>query len=491
MDIASAKQQIKNTVQIYLQKDALGRYRMPLVHQRPVFLLGAPGLGKTAIMQQIAGEMGLGLVSYSMTHHTRQSALGLPVIVEKEYGGKTYQVSEYTMSEIIASIYDCLRTTGKTEGILFLDEINCVSETLSPSMLLFLQYKVFGGHQIPEGWVVVTAGNPPRFNKSVREFDAATRDRLKVIEVEPNYPAWKAYALDHGVSRCVISYLDIRPEDFYKVETTVDGLTVVTPRAWEDLSEILQYHEELGLAVSEELTTQYLQNKQVARDFAIYYELYQKYRQVYRVDELLNGIWEEDTLTQARSAKMDERMSLVSLLLEAVFLHMSRCTLRHDALAVAVKTLKENRVALSELGDNLTALSEMEDGWRKAASTAPAAKQKVYLDLLNMTTGWHEELNGATPFDALKQQYKQSVAALQNEVAATQKEIGNMLRFLQEAFGKGTELSMAVNDLTVAPAATAFLGQFLSTDYFAASRDLLLHRQSEQLLHQIDLTGLV
>ena len=52
MDIASAKQQIKNTVQIYLQKDALGRYRLPLVHQRPIFLLGAPGLGKTAIMQQ-------------------------------------------------------------------------------------------------------------------------------------------------------------------------------------------------------------------------------------------------------------------------------------------------------------------------------------------------------------------------------------------------------------------------------------------------------
>lgn len=158
--------------------------------------------------------MGLGLVSYSMTHHTRQSALGLPVIVEKEYGGKHYQVSEYTMSEIIASVYDCMRTTGKTQGILFLDEINCVSETLSPAMLLFLQYKVFGGHQIPEGWVVVTAGNPPRFNKSVREFDAATRDRLKVIEVEPSYEAWKAYALEHGVSRSVISYLDIRPEDF-------------------------------------------------------------------------------------------------------------------------------------------------------------------------------------------------------------------------------------------------------------------------------------
>lgn len=491
MDIASAKQQIKNTVQIYLQKDALGRYRLPLVHQRPVFLLGAPGLGKTAIMQQIADEMELGLVSYSMTHHTRQSAIGLPVIVEKEYGGKTYSVSEYTMSEIIASVYDCMRTTGRKEGILFLDEINCVSETLSPAMLLFLQYKVFGGHQIPEGWVVITAGNPPRFNKSVREFDAATRDRLKILEIEPNYPAWKAYALEHGVSRCVISYLDIRQEDFYKVETTVDGLTVVTPRAWEDLSEILQYHEELELPVSEALTTQYLQNKQVARDFAIYYELYQKYRQVYRVDELLSGVWNEDTLLQARSAKLDERMSLVSLLLEAVFGGMERCTVGHDALALAVATLKARKDSLSAPGDPATALAALEDDWRSNAKAAPAARQKAYLALITLTAGWHDRLSGSVPFEALRTCYKAEVAALQGEVAKVQEQIGNMLKFLQEAFGKGTELSLAVNDLTVTPAATAFIGQFLSKDYFDASRGLLLHRQEEQLLHQIDLTGLV
>ncbi|MCI6568806.1 MAG: AAA family ATPase, partial [Dysosmobacter sp.] len=332
MNIKQAKEEIQNTLRAYLAKDELGNYLIPSVRQRPVLLMGPPGVGKTQIMEQIAREMGVGLVAYTITHHTRQSAVGLPFIEKRVYGGQEFSVTEYTMSEILASVYDLMERTGLREGILFLDEINCVSETLSPAMLLFLQYKVFGGHQIPEGWVVVTAGNPPRFNKSVREFDAATRDRLKVIEVEPSYEAWKTYALEHGVSRSVISYLDIRPEDFYKVETTVDGLTVVTPRAWEDLSEILQYHEELGLAVSEELTTQYLQNKQVARDFAIYYELYQKYRQVYNIDAILQGVWDEDVLTQARSAKMDERMSLVSLLLEAVFLQMNRCTLRHDAL---------------------------------------------------------------------------------------------------------------------------------------------------------------
>ena len=167
--------------------------------------MGPPGIGKTQVMEQVARECGVALVAYTITHHTRQSAVGLPFIRQRNYGGRDVSVTEYTMSEIIASVYDCMRTTGKTQGILFLDEINCVSETLSPAMLLFLQYKVFGGHQIPEGWVVVTAGNPPRFNKSVREFDAATRDRLKVIEVEPSYEAWKAYALEHGVSRSVIS----------------------------------------------------------------------------------------------------------------------------------------------------------------------------------------------------------------------------------------------------------------------------------------------
>ena len=161
MNIKEAKNQIKNTVRAYLAKDEHGEYRIPLSRQRPVFLLGPPGIGKTAVMDQIAKELGIAFVSYSMTHHTRQSALGLPFISEKEYRGQTYRISEYTMSEIIAAVYEKMEATGLSEGILFLDEINCVSETLAPAMLQFLQYKVFGQHRIPDGWIVAAAGNPP------------------------------------------------------------------------------------------------------------------------------------------------------------------------------------------------------------------------------------------------------------------------------------------------------------------------------------------
>ena len=65
------------------------------------------------------------------------------------------------MSEIVASVYDRIEKSGLPEGILFIDEINCVSETLAPTMLQFLQGKAFGNHKIPEGWIIVAAGNPP------------------------------------------------------------------------------------------------------------------------------------------------------------------------------------------------------------------------------------------------------------------------------------------------------------------------------------------
>ena len=151
MNIKQAKEEIKNTLTVYFTKNEFGNYVIPIEKQRPVFLMGPPGIGKTAIMAQIASEMGVGLLSYSMTHHTRQSAIGLPFIEKKTFNGQEYTVSEYTLSEIVASVYELMETTGLKEGILFLDEINCVSETLAPVMLQLLQYKVFGKHKIPAG----------------------------------------------------------------------------------------------------------------------------------------------------------------------------------------------------------------------------------------------------------------------------------------------------------------------------------------------------
>ena len=318
MNIREAKEQIRIAMTAYLAKNEYGEYEIPMERQRPVFLMGPPGIGKTAIMEQLARELDVAFVSYSMTHHTRQSALGLPYIAKKTYGGREFSVSEYTMSEIIAAVYDAMEATGKREGILFLDEINCVSETLAPAMLQFLQFKVFGRHRVPEGWIVVTAGNPPEYNRSVREFDIVTWDRLKRIDAEPDYDAWKEYAYLSGVHPSVLSYLEGKKEDFYRVESTAGGKSFVTARGWSDLSDMIRLFEENGMPVDESLVSQYLQNPRIARDFAVYYDLFNKYRSDYQVDAILSGAADEKIRQRARDARFDERLSLLGLLLDAV-----------------------------------------------------------------------------------------------------------------------------------------------------------------------------
>ena len=138
MNIQQAKDEIARTYRAYTRRNPDGTHRIPVEKQRPVLLIGPPGIGKTAIMRQIAAECDCGLVAYSMTPHTRQSAIGLPYIAQKVYAGVSRPVTEYTMSEIVAAIYDYMEASGRRSGILFLDEINCVSETLTPVMLQLL-----------------------------------------------------------------------------------------------------------------------------------------------------------------------------------------------------------------------------------------------------------------------------------------------------------------------------------------------------------------
>ena len=347
MNIKEAKEQIRNAITAYFSKDVFGNYEIPIERQRPVFLMGPPGIGKTAVMEQIAAELGVGLVSYSMTHHTRQSALGLPYIEKKRYGGQEYSVSEYTMSEIIASVYDMMESTGVKEGILFLDEINCVSETLAPAMLQFLQYKIFGRHRVPGGWIVVTAGNPPEYNNSVREFDIVTWDRLKRIDVEPDYEAWKEYASRKRTHPAILTYLDIRKSDFYKIETTVDGKRFVTARGWSDLSDMLVLYEKHGLGVDEKLVAQYLQDPKIARSFAVYYDLWKKYKADYQVDVILAGSASPEIVLRAKNAKFDERLALLGLLLDAVMEKLRAVTRTELAQTELLGALKNSRLALS------------------------------------------------------------------------------------------------------------------------------------------------
>lgn len=499
MNIKQAKEYIKNSVNLYLKKDEFGEYLVPVVRQRPIFLLGAPGIGKTAIMEQIAQEMGIALVAYSMTHHTRQSALGLPFITEKTYGGEKVSVSEYTMSEIIASVYDAMERSGMKEGILFLDEINCVSETLAPSMLQFLQYKVFGRHRVPEGWVVVTAGNPPEYNKSVREFDVVTMDRLKLLEVEPDYRVWKEYAVERRIHNAVISYLDLKKEHFYVMEMTTKGRSYVTARGWEDLSEILTLYEDEQLAVDETLVGQYLRNERVVKEFSAYYDLYNKYKRDYKISEILEGNPSVQAIARAKAAAFDERLSLLGMLLDRVQADM-RQTMEQ---AVFLSDLRNPLKAIGAAADGgsdgqvTTMLEKQAEGRKKllenlqSANSLSDADRRKHRNVIRFLEESRKELMISAPMDnaaaygLLKTRYGQLVARMKQETAKVQNELHALFVFAEEAFAEGNELLLLVTELTVHTASAEFIATFGCPDYQRHSEELMLSERSDRIRSEI------
>ncbi len=501
MDIKKAKDYIRNTVDLYLKKDCFGEYRIPVVRQRPIFLLGAPGVGKTAIMEQIAQELGIALVSYSMTHHTRQSALGLPFIEEKEYEGLKYKVSEYTMSEIIASIYDVMEESGIKEGILFLDEINCVSETLAPSMLQFLQYKVFGRHKTPEGWVIVTAGNPPEYNKSVREFDVVTMDRLKVLEVEADYNVWKEYAGNQGIHNVITSYLELKKEHFYKIETTVKGRSYVTARGWEDLSQILFLYEEEGLMVDETLIGQYLRNEHIVKEFSAYYDLYHKYKKNYHIEEILDGHLPEEALVRAKAASFDERLSLLSMLLDKILGEIRERVDTADYLNDLVILLKSLRELSEKEGDMTAVTQRLEqqtqakkkglDALRKANALSESDRKKrksviSFLEQAKKELYVGDARTAQEAFAWLKRKFEAEVASMKSGTERTKERLHGLFAFVEKAFDEGNEMLILVTELTVSAAGARFIAMFGCEDYEKHNASLRLSDRQEGLMQKIE-----
>ena len=498
MNIKRAKEEIERTVQAYLAKDALGEYAIPAVRQRPILLMGPPGIGKTQIMEQAARECGVALVAYTITHHTRQSAVGLPFIRQRHYGGRDVSVTEYTMSEIIASIYEKMEATGLQEGILFIDEINCVSETLAPTMLQFLQCKTFGNQAVPAGWVIVAAGNPPEYNKSVRDFDIVTLDRVRRMDIQPDLPAWREYARKVGVHGAILSYLELHPQNFYQINADVEGAQFVTARGWEDLSNLLDTYEKLGMQADEEVIRQYLQHRTIAEDFASYLDLYYKYRDDYGVEEILAGRPRPEAFARLLQAPFDERLSLVSLLLAGLKARFGDSCRENDVADTCYALLRQLKQDLAALPDpeptDPEDLLQQQIGDYEAETarqrTAGALDKEGLARRLGVAAAlrdWAGRLRRAhaagtqEAFDLLRGYFETLAADREKRQEEASAALEAAFDFMEQAFGESQEMVVFVTELTVSPSAHAFIAENGCERYFRYNKDLLLDNRKAAL----------
>ena len=384
---------------------------------------------------------------------------------------------------------ECAEQTGLKEGILFIDEINCVSETLAPTMLQFLQCKMFGNQKIPEGWIIVAAGNPPEYNKSVRDFDVVTLDRIKKIDVDVNYDVWKEYAYQADIHPAILAYLEIRRDYFYRMETTVDGRVFATARGWEDLSQLLKTYEKLGKKADREVVHQYIQHWKIAKDFANYLELYRKYKKDYGLEKIIEGVYTKDTLERLQYAAFDERFSVVNMLIgrlgtcfKEYFLKDRFVTILYDYLKLYKSNLQIDLV-----------VCEAREKYEKLRKEEQMTKQedhvrKQVLDTLESYEQLtkEEHLDGEAAFERVKELFGNEVAGREELTEHTLAALEHAFDFMEAAFGDSQEMVSFVTELNTNYYSIQFLKENDCDKYYQYNKKLLFDKQQEEILSEME-----
>lgn len=289
------------------------------------------------------------------------------------------------------------------------------------------------------------AGNPPEYNKSVRDFDMVTLDRVRRIMVEPDYPAWKEYARRQRIHSGILSYLELRPQNFYRVQTDVDGMLFVTARGWEDLSTLIQVYEMLGQPVDEDLISEFIQHPEVAKDVAVYLDLYRKYEDDYGIEDILQGKEDVAVYQRLQNASFDERLSVVNLLLSGLNRHFAK-------VADYKKTMDAWYASLKQMQQ------EAEAGSEEAAKT----------------------------FAAQKPEFDQKQEQLIREEDAALEELENAFSFMENAFPEGQEMVVFVTELTMGGDSMAFLQDNPCEIYQKYNQKFMVGSKRAELLAELE-----
>jgi len=315
--------------------------------------------------------------------------------------------------------------------------------------------------------------------------------------VEPDYDVWKEYAYKVGMHPAVTTYLDIKKHNFYKVQSSVDGKKFVTARGWEDLSQMIRLYEKNGLPVDVNLVSQYLQDKEIARDFAVYYDLFLKYRSDYQVDKILEGKEDESIRSRAKRAKFDERLSLLGLLLDGVGGYLKDVMEYDGMLGDYMNTLKlyrmecmKSKTTPKAAMESLLAKqdTELEQGIKAGSLSSDGQKRKRKLieKLRTLFPALAECSDGASAFKAAKTDFDLTVKDLKKQAADAGKKLSYVFTFCEGAFGDGQEMLILVTELTISYYGAGFISRYGCKEYFNHNKDLLFYERQKELITQLD-----
>ena len=213
--------------------------------QTSIMIWGAPGIGKSSIVQQLAVDRKIGFVDLRLSQLAPTDLRGLPVAEDG--------VSKWYPP-------DFLPNDGT--GILFLDELNMAPPALQGVAQQLILDRQVGSYKLPANWFVWAAGNRKEDRAAVFDMPSALANRFLHLKVDPNFECFKAYALDKGIQEQVLAFLSFRSTLLHKLD--VQQPAWPSPRSWMMASDL----HALGLSIAPAV------GEGAAAEFSAYISLY-------------------------------------------------------------------------------------------------------------------------------------------------------------------------------------------------------------------------
>lgn len=198
---------------------------------RPVFIWGAPGIGKSSIVESFARSLGLECVSLLGSQLAPEDIIGVPQIVDNK------------------SIFCPPRSIARDKPYcLFLDELNACSQEVQKAFYSLINEKRIGEYCLPEGSIVIGAGNRAQDSAIVKPMSSALINRMFHVELIASARDWLSWAMENEIHEYIVEYIGLRPDHLWSQPPKTEE-PFSTPRSWHMLSDALKSY---GKDITEE-----------------------------------------------------------------------------------------------------------------------------------------------------------------------------------------------------------------------------------------------
>ncbi len=267
-----------------------------IVQKLPVFIWGAPGIGKSSIVKQIAKEQELEFLDLRLSLLDPTDLKGIPFFNAETNEGVWAKPS-------------FLPSEPDSKGILFLDEINTAPPAVQASAYQLILDRKVGEYELPAGWSIVAAGNRENDRGVVYKMPPPLANRFVHFEMEVDFADWKVWAFHAGLQSSIIAYLAYDKSMLFTFDATSNEKSFATPRSWEYVDSIIKS------GIDDDLLLDSISGA-VGREAAVGYISFKKVmKEIPDLNSILNGtltIVEEDD----SKVMMALAIGLVNALLE-------------------------------------------------------------------------------------------------------------------------------------------------------------------------------